>query len=144
MKLYDRKKMINIEMNNWTGNGYTPDWSIDFFEAGGLQYDELMDVYMVEDVDYCIEQAMDWKNADGDFYVPDADTSDRNVDVEEIEISDADAVALRIRTSSDWNADDCKELCRLADMEQEWDEADGETFEKVVSEAAEKLGAEIF
>ena len=90
MKLYDGKKMVNIEMNNWTGNGYTPDWSIDFFEAGGLEYNEDMDAYMVEDVDYCIEQAMDWKNADGDFYEPDADTSDRNVDVEEIKTTGED------------------------------------------------------
>lgn len=90
MKLYDGKKMVNIEMNNWTGNGYTPDWSIDFFEAGGLEYNEDMDAYMVEDVDYCIEQAMDWKNADGDFYEPDADTSDRNVDVEEIKTAGED------------------------------------------------------
>lgn len=87
MKLYDGKKMVNIEMNNWTDNGYTPDWSIDFFEAGSLEYNEDMEAYLVEDVDYCIEQAMDWKNADGDFYEPDADTTDRNVDVTEIEVS---------------------------------------------------------
>ena len=81
MKLYDGNKMVDIQMNNWTGNDFTPDWSNDFFDAGNLPYDEELDAYMVEDVDYCIEQAMDWKNADGDFYEPDADTSDRHVGV---------------------------------------------------------------
>lgn len=81
MRLFDGKNLISIEMNNWTGNGYTPDWSNDFFEAGSLPYDEDVEAYRVDDVDYCIEQAMDWKNADGDFYEPDADTADRNVDI---------------------------------------------------------------
>lgn len=81
MRLYDGRKMVEIQMNNWTGDDYTPDWSNDFFEAGNLPYDEELDAYMVEDVDYCIEQAMDWKNADGDFYELDADTSDRYVGV---------------------------------------------------------------
>ena len=87
MKLYDGKKMVSIEMNNWTDNGYTPDWSIDFFEAGSLEYNEDMDAYIVEDVDYCIEQARDWQNARGDFYEPEvtfADIESRNVDVNEI------------------------------------------------------------
>ena len=108
MKLYDGKKMVNIEMNNWTGNGYTPDWSIDFFEAGNLEYDEDLESYIVEDVAYCIEQAMDWKNADGDFYEPDTDTSNRNVDVEEIDVPEATSVAFRIRTADTWDADDCE------------------------------------
>ena len=143
MKLYDGKKMVNIEMNNWTGNGYTPDWSIDFFEAGNLEYDEDLESYIVEDVAYCIEQAMDWKNADGDFYEPDTDTSNRNVDVEEIDVPEATSVAFRIRTADTWDADDCEALCKLAGMEQEWEAADGETFEQVVQKAAVRLGVEI-
>lgn len=85
MRLYDGKKLVSIEMNNWTENGYTPDWSIDFFAAGNLPYDEDMNAYIVEDVDYCIEQADDWKNSRGDYYDPDVTPSDiesRNVDVE--------------------------------------------------------------
>lgn len=81
MRLYDGKKMADIQMNTWNGREYTPDWSIDFFETGRLQYDEDVEAYLVEDVNYCIDQANDWKNADGDFYEPDADTADRNVDV---------------------------------------------------------------
>lgn len=37
----------------------------------------------------------------------------------------------------------CAELCRLAGMEFEWREADGETFEAVLIEAAKKLNVEI-
>lgn len=81
MRIYDGKKMADIQMNTWNGREYTPDWSKDFFEAGNLQYDEDMEAYLVQDVDYCIEQANDWMNADGDFYEPDTDTADRNVDV---------------------------------------------------------------
>ena len=38
---------------------------------------------------------------------------------------------------------ECCELCRLAGMESEWREADGETFEAVLNEAAKKLNVEI-
>ena len=38
---------------------------------------------------------------------------------------------------------ECCELCRLAGMESEWLEADGETFEAVLIEAAKKLNVEI-
>ena len=38
---------------------------------------------------------------------------------------------------------ECCELCRLAGMESEWLEADGETFEDVLIEAAKKLNVEI-
>ena len=38
---------------------------------------------------------------------------------------------------------ECCELCRLAGMESEWAEADGDTFETVLIEAAKKLNVEI-
>ena len=66
-RLYDGKKIAEIKMCIYDGNGWTPDWSNDFFEIGGLEYDEEHDAYKVQDVDYCIEQAMDWKNSTGDF-----------------------------------------------------------------------------
>lgn len=40
-------------------------------------------------------------------------------------------------------ADECQELCRLAGLETEWKESDGETFEAVLYEAAEILGVDI-
>ena len=39
--------------------------------------------------------------------------------------------------------EECVELCRLAGMESEWREADGDTFEVVLNEAAKKLNVKI-
>ena len=123
MKLYDGKKMVNIEMNNWTDNGYTPDWSIDFFEAGSLEYNEDMDAYMVEDVDYCIEQARDWQNARGDFYEPEvtfADIDSRNVDVNEIKTTGEDKEQALMEL-----ADEMNEMIALGWEEEEAHEDEG-------------------
>ena len=79
-RLYDGRKIAEITMNTWTGNGYTPDFSLDFFEVGALPYDEKRDAYVVDDVDYCIEYAMDWKDSKGDFH-DDEPNPDNNVDV---------------------------------------------------------------
>ena len=49
----------------WMGNVYTPDWSIDFF--GPLPYDEKQNAYIVEDVEYCIEQACKWESGIGEY-----------------------------------------------------------------------------
>ena len=75
-RLYDGNKTVEISMSNWTGDGYTPDWSADFFDAGCLHYNEEIDAYQVEDVDYCVEQAMDWKNNTGDYIDYDADAEE--------------------------------------------------------------------
>lgn len=86
--LTDGKKTVKITMNVWEGNGYSPDWSQDFFEIGILPRRETArDIeFIVEDVDYCIEQANDWAQKTGDFRDDEyPDTEDRHVDVEEIE-----------------------------------------------------------
>ena len=49
----------------------------------------------------------------------------------------------RINASDEWNAEDLAELCEMAGLEKEWQEADGETFEQVAYKAAEILGVEI-
>lgn len=59
MKIYDGKKMVNIEIRRWEGSGWSPDWSMDYFEAGSLEYDPERDAFLVNDVDYCIEFASD-------------------------------------------------------------------------------------
>ena len=53
--------------------------------------------------------------------------------------------AFAIRVADEWSEceDECAELCRMANMESEWKEADGETFEAVLIEAAKKLNVEI-
>lgn len=48
-----------------------------------------------------------------------------------------------IRNSATWDYEALAELCALADMSDEWNEADGESFESVAYAAAEKLGVEI-
>ena len=54
-------------------------------------------------------------------------------------------IASAIREADTWEdcENECAELCRLAGMESEWREADGETFEAVLIEAAKKLNVEI-
>lgn len=66
-RLTDGKKTAEIEMMVWEGSGYTPDWSADFFEVGNLEFDEEVGAYKVVNVDYCIEQANDWRKGVGDF-----------------------------------------------------------------------------
>lgn len=78
-RLTDGKKTIEINMQYWneTESRYTIDWSADFFEIGGLKKDEEKEAYTVKDVDYCLEQANDWKNYQGDFYDPDAQEEEK-------------------------------------------------------------------
>lgn len=63
MKMTDGKKTVEITMKVWNdfNTGYSPDWSNDFFNAGILPYDEDEDFFIVDDVDYCIEQAEEWE-----------------------------------------------------------------------------------
>jgi len=82
-RLTDGNKTIEIAMQTWTGSEYTPDFSNDFFEVGGLEYDEETDTYKVDDVDYCIDQANDWKESIGD-YAMDENEAEKSVFVKEI------------------------------------------------------------
>ena len=54
-------------------------------------------------------------------------------------------IASAIREADTWEEceEECAELCRLAGMESDWCEADGETFEAVLIEAAKKLNVKI-
>lgn len=65
------------------------------------------------------------------------------VEIPEEEPTEAEAIAARIANADQWNAEDCRALCELAGMVEEWEQADGETFEKVVNAAAYKLGVAI-
>lgn len=56
---------------------------------------------------------------------------------------EADKVAERIRKSDNWNPQDLEELCYIACLGEEWEEADGESFENVVYKAARILDVEI-
>lgn len=81
-RLTDGKKTVEITMNNWTGSGYTPDWSADFFEVAGLELND-NDAYIVPDVDYCASCAQDWEKGrwDGDCDATQDDLDSRCVDI---------------------------------------------------------------
>lgn len=55
----------------------------------------------------------------------------------------ANEIAKEIRAMGTWDMELLEELCEAADMLEEWNAADGETFESVAFKAAEKLGVEI-
>lgn len=53
-------------------------------------------------------------------------------------------LAERISKSTEWEPSDIIELVRRAGLEEEYEQAGGETFENVVYKAAAVLGVEIF
>lgn len=59
---------------------------------------------------------------------------------------EATELAETIRDAHDWESceDECKRLCEMAGMADEWDNADGETFEGVLDRAADKLRVRIW
>ena len=59
---------VAIAMKVWNPDEcqYGLDWERDFFEVGGLLFIEDEDAYLVDDVEYLIEQALDWKYGRGD------------------------------------------------------------------------------
>ena len=69
MRMTDGKATIKIRMVAWTGTDYSPDWSLDFFDAGILPHDDETDTYTVQDVGYCVEQAKEWERSNEDYLV---------------------------------------------------------------------------
>ena len=73
-------------MNKWTGAGYIPDWSNDFFEPGGLPcvWVDAIDgkARLAEDIDSYMEPANDWASYCRDFRDPNAQISDNERGIE--------------------------------------------------------------
>lgn len=46
--------------------------------------------------------------------------------------------------NGEWDMDACRELCEDAGMLEEWENADGDSFEQVIYKAAEKLGVDLW
>ena len=71
--IIDSNKAVEISIREWDEENtqYGPDWSADFFEVGNLETcfadDSMEPAYIVDDVDYCIEQANDMVAGIGDF-----------------------------------------------------------------------------
>ncbi len=67
-RLTDGNRTVEISLMERIGSNWTPDFSAEFFEVGGLEENYDADAYIVDDVDYCIGQAYDWASGSGDFY----------------------------------------------------------------------------
>jgi hypothetical protein len=82
----DGARTVEITMHTWNGNGYDPDWSSDCFEVGGLKYDFEKEAYIVRDVQYLIDVALDWERGEMEYEdeVSEEEIKNRAVDVEEI------------------------------------------------------------
>lgn len=63
MKMTDGKKTVEITMKVWNDSflEYGPDFSYDFFDAGALSVSDDLQTYIVSDVDYCIDAALEWE-----------------------------------------------------------------------------------
>lgn len=88
IRLIDNNKAVEISIREWDDetSQYGPDWSADFFGAGGLKPVEGEELtYVVGDVDYCIEYANDMVAGEGDF--AGESQPDQFVDVTELDRS---------------------------------------------------------
>lgn len=64
MRLYDENEIVEIRMYNGKSNA---DFAEDFFDAGMLEYNSEYNASRVNDVCYCILQALCWVKGEGDF-----------------------------------------------------------------------------
>lgn len=73
-KLTDSKRTVEISMMVWLGTRHAPDWSNDFFDVGFLPVND-DGAHIVEDVDYCIDQALEWSKEEenNEVFVNDVD-----------------------------------------------------------------------
>ena len=54
-----------------------------------------------------------------------------------------EALVEEINRLDHWELEACKELCKRAGLESDWENADADTFEEVIYHAAEILGVVI-
>lgn len=88
-KFTDGKVTKGITLKVWQDGQWSPSFESDFFDVGGLPYDEETDTYTVDDVDYLIDQANDWKEGVGDYVddfegEPGHTPEDRGVFIEDV------------------------------------------------------------
>lgn len=68
IRLFDGMRLAEIEMIEWSkGRGKFSE--VDFFQDGGLRKIDsaVENLYMVRDVPYCVDYALDWRSRLGDF-----------------------------------------------------------------------------
>ena len=54
-----------------------------------------------------------------------------------------DEIVNKIKNADTWDFEACAELCAAAGLSEDWENADGDTFENVVYRAAAILNVEI-
>lgn len=89
VRLIDNNRAVEISIREWDeeNSQYGPDWSDDFFDVVWLKTVEGPELaYIVDDVDYCIEQANDMVAGEGDFAADDPQPN-QVVDVTELDRS---------------------------------------------------------
>ena len=79
IRLTDGQKTISVEMKIRISDfEYGRDFSHEFFNVDNLRCDEKTGVYVVPDIQYCIDQVEDWMNAREKFHGDEiADPNDR-------------------------------------------------------------------
>lgn len=65
-----------IEMQNWNGNGYEPDWSADFLQNYLGSYDDESDTYIVDDITDVCKTAVDYASRSGEYAYDPADENE--------------------------------------------------------------------
>lgn len=86
-KFYDGKELVEIRMVDSNSGVNFED---DFFEVGGLKYNEALEAYIVDDIHYLIDYAQsyaDGSNTDIDYEIDDAG----NVILPDIDVFVSDA-----------------------------------------------------
>ena len=58
-------------------------------------------------------------------------------------MKDVKTLVQEIKKGSEWDMEQLAELCKIADMSDEWEKANSENFEQIAFRAAQKLGVEI-
>lgn len=152
MTITDGKKLVNIRIQRWNGTGYDPDWSEDYFDAGSLPCDEDSGIYIVDDVDYCVDIALS-TDAEGACSKLDPETGeavedeDMHVFVEDAgEFFTPEETALLLRINDEWVPELCDRLVHLADLKQPGIEAEYQSAEcgaSILYRAAKILGVDI-
>lgn len=125
MRIYDKYRLVDIHI-------YSKHNGQELFRKLGtaMVLNAFMNAYHVADTDFCIENAK--------TYVNEPETVIFTGDVRDLE-----RTVTRIAKSDTWNPEDLKKLCEYAGLSREWEDSDGETFESVVWQAADKLGVDI-
>lgn len=74
-RLYDDEKIMECSMCVTSEpNGMftqSENFAEEFFDVGALPYNEELDAYKVEDVEYCAQQMCDCRDAVGDYEITD-------------------------------------------------------------------------